>query len=77
MRPAAIIWSLLFPGSLMAQGICLPPTSSNEAKTMAILSVPVAFTGRTGGMVPSPGDVVSALRDLRTSAAAPGRRSER
>ncbi len=26
--------------------------------------VPVAFTGRTGGMVPAPGEVVAALRDL-------------
>ncbi len=29
----------------MGQGLCLPPTSSNEAQTLAILSVPLAFTG--------------------------------
>jgi 2-oxoglutarate ferredoxin oxidoreductase subunit alpha len=29
---------------------------------------PIAFHGRTGGMVPSPGDVVSALRELSTAA---------
>jgi 2-oxoglutarate ferredoxin oxidoreductase subunit alpha len=39
--------------------------------------VPVTFTGRTGGMVPSPGDVVAALGDLGALAAAPGRRAGR
>jgi 2-oxoglutarate ferredoxin oxidoreductase subunit alpha len=39
--------------------------------------VPVTFTGRTGGMVPSPADVVAALRDLGASAAAPGGRPDR
>jgi len=53
MRPAAILGFLLFPGTLMAQGVCLPPTSSNEAKTMAILSVPVAFTGSRAPAMPS------------------------
>jgi 2-oxoglutarate ferredoxin oxidoreductase subunit alpha len=31
--------------------------------------VPVAFTGRTGGMVPAPAEVVTALRDLWTTTA--------
>ncbi len=39
--------------------------------------VPVAFTGRTGGMVPRRGRCVAALRDLEASAAAPGRRPDR
>jgi hypothetical protein len=38
--------------------------------------VPVAFTGRTGGMVPTPGDVVEALRRLQ-AATAPGRSGSR
>lgn len=32
-------------GRLAAQGDCFPPASSNEAHTLAILSVPVAFSG--------------------------------
>jgi hypothetical protein len=44
VRGIAVIGLLLLPGSMLAQGLCLPPTSSNEAKTMAILSVPVAFS---------------------------------
>ena len=36
---------LLAPGSLIAQADCFPGTTSNEARTFAILSVPIAFTG--------------------------------
>ena len=38
---------LVMAGSsrLSAQDLCVPPTNSHEAKTFAILSVPVAFTG--------------------------------
>jgi 2-oxoglutarate ferredoxin oxidoreductase subunit alpha len=39
--------------------------------------VPVAFTGRTGGMVPSPSEVVAALHELDAAAATPDRRPER
>jgi len=39
--------------------------------------VPVAFTGRTGGMVPAPGQVVAALRDLVTTAPVLDRGPER
>jgi hypothetical protein len=36
---------LLVPGMLTAQADCFPGKESNEAKTFAILSVPLAFTG--------------------------------
>lgn len=44
IRGAGVAGLMLLPSALLAQGLCLPPTSSNEAKTMAVLSVPVAFT---------------------------------
>ncbi len=44
-RAFAIAACVLLPLRLDAQGECFPPTSSNEAKTFAILSVPLAFTG--------------------------------
>ncbi|MEP6590834.1 MAG: hypothetical protein ABJC19_06610 [Gemmatimonadota bacterium] len=43
-----LAWSCLLalaPSSLLAQGDCFPGKESNEAKTFAILSVPLAFTG--------------------------------
>ncbi len=39
--------------------------------------VPVAFTGRTGGMVPTPGEVVGALRHLWTTTAEQPRETAR
>jgi 2-oxoglutarate ferredoxin oxidoreductase subunit alpha len=39
--------------------------------------VPVAFTGRTGGIVPAPREVVAALRDLETTTAEQPREAAR
>ncbi len=39
--------------------------------------VPVAFTGRTGGMVPAPAEVVAALRDLSETTAEQPREATR
>ncbi|MDX2262891.1 MAG: hypothetical protein SFU84_14455 [Gemmatimonadales bacterium] len=52
MRGIWFIGLLLHPALMRAQGLCLPPTSSNEAKTMAILSVPVAFTAARAPAMP-------------------------
>lgn len=52
MRGLCVVGLLLHPALLGAQGLCLPPTSSNEAKTMAILSVPVAFTAARAPAMP-------------------------
>jgi hypothetical protein len=45
-RFAAFAWmACAIPASLAAQsGVCHPGTGSNEAKTLAILSVPVVFS---------------------------------
>lgn len=40
-----LLAAMMAPGTLAAQGECYPSSTSNEAKTFAILSVPVAFTG--------------------------------
>lgn len=46
MRLSAWTALLVFaPSSLLAQGDCFPGKASNEAKTFAILAVPIAFTG--------------------------------
>jgi 2-oxoglutarate ferredoxin oxidoreductase subunit alpha len=39
--------------------------------------VPVAFAGRTGGMVPSPGEVVAALRHVWATTAERSREAPR
>jgi hypothetical protein len=45
IRGLAVAAFSVLPLRLHAQGECFPPASSNEAKTFAILSVPLAFTG--------------------------------
>lgn len=42
-RLAAVTLALVNAPSLLAQGDCFPSSSSNEAKTFAIFSVPLAF----------------------------------
>jgi hypothetical protein len=43
--PASLaLFALVLPAPLVAQGDCFPSTSSNEAKTFAIFSVPLAFS---------------------------------
>jgi hypothetical protein len=44
-RRSIWLWSLVaFPNLLLAQGDCFPGPESNEAKTLAIFSVPLAYS---------------------------------
>jgi len=43
-RAACAIGLVLFPSALVAQGDCFPGPESNEAKTLAIFSVPLAYS---------------------------------
>ena len=73
-----------FPSSALAQaaararGVLVVELSAGQMVEDVRLAIegrtPVAFEGRTGGMVPTPGEVLDALRRLRaaTSADAPG-----
>jgi len=45
----------VFPAILTAQADCFPGPNSNEAKTFALLSVPLAFTGARAPAVPAHG----------------------
>jgi hypothetical protein len=40
---AAVVLTLGWPAAAAAQGVCLPGPESNEAKTLAIFAVPLAF----------------------------------
>ncbi|HEY4100734.1 MAG TPA: hypothetical protein VGM20_07635 [Gemmatimonadales bacterium] len=42
--------AVMMAAALAAQDICLPPSDSHEAKTFAILSVPVTFSGAEAPM---------------------------
>ena len=73
-----------FPSAALAQaaararGVLVVELSAGQMVEDVRLAIegrtPVAFEGRTGGMVPTPGEVLDALRRLRaaTSADAPG-----